>query len=270
MGSPISFSFVYETDAVGFLSLGSMNSSQLKSSETLDNKVKSMRDNSYCILIPVYNGAQVLGATLDRLTEFETPEHILVVDDGSVDGSGEIARQRGIEVLVQTPNQGKGQALRRGMQHLNENQVQWCITMDADGQHAPEDLAHFLNHQVEGDGDSELGVIVGSRNFRDKSMPWERVFSNSVSTKLVEMVCGCRVWDAQCGYRAYNTSLLNKNCLPENGRFEWESEVLVRAAHAGFLVSTVPVQTIYEEGNVSHISHVKDTWRFLKMLGQYI
>jgi glycosyltransferase involved in cell wall biosynthesis len=218
------------------------------------------------LLIPVYNGEKHLGKTLESLEGYFPLERVLVVDDGSVDSSVEIAGKYPCETLALAQNMGKGGALYSGFKQLQTKGVEWCITMDADGQHAPADLQNFFNTSLEND----CAIIIGQREFLPGVMPPERIFSNRVSTWLVSGVAGRQSYDSQCGYRAYRLGVLNDDILPPAGRFQWESEVLICSARAGWTMAAAPVQTIYEEGGESHIAHGKDTWRFLKMLSRYL
>jgi glycosyltransferase involved in cell wall biosynthesis len=221
---------------------------------------------TYKVLVPVYNGEQVLGATLHALLQVVAADCVLVIDDGSADESAQVAQSMGVQVLKMGINQGKGMALCAGIKHCLAQDVQWCITMDADGQHSPKDLERFLQSPVDG----RLGIIVGQRQFWGSNMPWLRIFSNTVSTWLVSLVAGQKTYDSQCGFRAYHTILWPAGCLPTQGRFEWESEALILTSRAGFGIGCVPIQTIYEKETFSHIKHRADTMRFLRMLYKYI
>jgi glycosyltransferase involved in cell wall biosynthesis len=215
------------------------------------------------ILIPVYNGAPILRDTLQTLKSITPSLNLLVVDDGSTDASADIAEALAVEVLRQSPNQGKGTALYAGIYLAWQRNYQWVISLDADGQHAPADLNHFFNTEIT----EKTGVLAGQRHFKLGLMPWARVFSNTVTTWIVSALVGSKVYDSQCGYRAYRTKMLEQGVFPLFGRFEWESSVLVKAIQHNWQILPVPVQTLYFEGRGSHISHLRDTLRFLKLVG---
>lgn len=225
-----------------------------------------LKELPYKVLIPVYNGENVVGDTIINLMKYCSRENILAINDGSTDKSAQVVLDLGIELLDMPVNGGKGLALEAGISKCAQENISWVISMDADGQHLASDLVKFLDFELNDD----IGMIVGARNFKDKSMPKARVFSNTVSTAIVSSVANCKTFDSQCGYRAYNTALANKDCLPKEGRFEWESEVMIRASRAEFSISKVGIETIYNEDGPSHISHFRDTIRFLKMIVKYL
>src|SRR4051812_8357495 len=97
------------------------------------------RDSSG-IIIPAYNAEAFLGDTLEALLKHVDPSRVAVIDDGSSDGTADRARRAGVTCLRHEGNQGKGSALMTGLLWAAEKGWRWAVTMDADGQHAPEDL----------------------------------------------------------------------------------------------------------------------------------
>jgi glycosyltransferase involved in cell wall biosynthesis len=156
-------------------------------------------------------------------------------------------------------NQGKGAALVTGFAYLMKKNARWIITMDADGQHAPEDLEKFLSFV---DRHQSTGICIGTRLKKIGTMPIARIFSNVVTSKILSLICGAKVLDSQCGYRIYSTDFLKKISI-KYSRFEMETEVIIKAVKLGFPVSFVDVRTLYLSGQ-SHISHLKDTIRWVR------
>jgi hypothetical protein len=111
---------------------------------------------------------------------------------------------------------------------------------------------------------SGTGFLVG-RRARSGSLPLHRRFSNAFTTWMVSRLAGRPVFDAQSGFRAYRAELAD--CLPREGRFEWESQALVICSRRGYGVEAVPVRTLYR-GAGSHMRLGRDTWRFLRMVGR--
>lgn len=223
-------------------------------------------NKSFYIIIPAYNAASFLTQLVKDLTQFVSLQQILIVNDGSQDSTGELISKLGTQYLNHSVNQGKAKALHSGFEWGMKHSYQWAITMDADGQHASNDLPNFIeaikNEDVNTSG---LGALLGARNFGE-TMPKSRIFSNSTTTKVLERLAGQKLWDSQCGYRAYSLKALQQTgCLQlETQGFQWESEVLIKLAWGGYLFHRIPVLTIYNEQG-SHISHFKDTIRFVQM-----
>jgi glycosyltransferase involved in cell wall biosynthesis len=221
-----------------------------------------LRQRPHGVLIPAYNAAASLPRVLDGLAAHVPMEDVLVVDDGSRDGTVECARARGARLVQHPENRGKGAALATGLLHARDLLGwEWAVTLDADGQHSPEDLDGFLDARP----GPATGILAGARERRDTAMPWHRRFSNASTTRLVSRLAGAAVFDAQCGFRAYRLELAG--ILPRSGRFEWESRALILAARAGWGIERVPVRTIYA-GEGSHMRLVTDTLRFLGMAGR--
>lgn len=209
------------------------------------------------VLIPAYRAQASVGDVVRAVLAQGLP--VLVVDDGSPDDTAARASEAGAEVLRLTENGGKGTALWQGFLRARELGWDWVVAMDADGQHDPASLPRFLELDSGRDG-----IVVGARKLSTPHMPWPRVCSNRLTTALLSLQAGCCLWDSQCGYRMYRLKAVFGARLPPRGRFEWESEALVRIARAGWSVGRVDVPTIYgDEG--SHIHPWRDTVRFISL-----
>jgi glycosyltransferase involved in cell wall biosynthesis len=215
------------------------------------------------LLIPAYEAAHCLGKTLDGVLAYAPESVILVVDDGSSDATTQIARSRGVAVQRQESNQGKGAALAVGLMQLHSKGFAWAITMDADGQHLPEDLLGFISVQPK----DKVAMLVGQRRIGGSAMPWHRRFSNRTTTHLVSLLAGQDVFDAQSGFRMYRTALMHEGIWPLQGRFEWEAQALILCRRAGWQIQAVSISTVYGDAG-SHMRLVVDTLRFLKMIAR--
>ncbi|HQF55910.1 MAG TPA: glycosyltransferase family 2 protein [Fibrobacteria bacterium] len=212
------------------------------------------------VLIPAYRAERTVGGVVARLRELHPDLHVLVVDDGSGDATAENARVAGAQVFSLPTNTGKGSALAAGLMALREQGFQWALAMDSDGQHLPEDASKFLLATFS----DTCGLVVGARRLHPGSMPLPRVCSNRLTTALLELQAGTRLWDSQCGYRMYRLEAVAAANVPAMGRFEWESEAMVRIARAGYDVQKVDIATVYgDEG--SHIRPWRDTGRFVRL-----
>ena len=188
-------------------------------------------------LVPAYQAAAKLGEVLRRLAALDCPPVVLVVDDGSRDGTAQVARRHGARVLSFAANRGKGHALLAGFAALRE-EFEAVVTLDADGQHPPECLPMLVQAAEDG-----ADLVLGARA-RTPDMPLARRFANGFSSGWATWLAGQRVSDSQCGYRLHSRRLLEHTPLTP-GRYEVETELVVRAARLGFRIAEVEIPTIY-------------------------
>jgi glycosyltransferase involved in cell wall biosynthesis len=208
------------------------------------------------ILIPAYNEAERLQPVVEAALGYGP---VLVVDDGSTDDTVQIARAAGAAVLLQSPNQGKGAALRAGFRRALEQGFQAVITLDADGQHDTEEIPLFLNAFAERQGD----LIIGARDF--SQMPIARRVANTSGTWLFSWALGQRVQDNQSGYRLVSRRLMEYVLLSNEEGFEFEVEMIVDCVRGGYKMDGVRIRTIYA-GETSHIQPWKHMVKFLKLV----
>ena len=206
-------------------------------------------------LVPVFNEAETLGPLLERLKrEVET---VLVVDDGSSDGSGDIAQAAGVGVH-RRPNGGKGRALRSGFARLLKQDLTHLVTLDADGQHRPEDVPRFRRAALR----CGAALVIGSRLGQREGYPAARRQANVVGDWFISKVMGTEVEDAQSGFRLYDAAVLRRLRLHEEG-FAIETELLIRIIRAGGRIARVPIPAIYDTAISSYFRPVMDTYRCL-------
>jgi glycosyltransferase involved in cell wall biosynthesis len=206
-------------------------------------------------LIPAYNEAAYIREVVKGVLKYVPA---VVVDDGSTDHTGATAAQAGAAVIVHKVNQGKGKALNTGFDYAVERSVDAAITVDADGQHDPDEIPRFIEAYRAGLGD----LIIGQRDF--SQMPAKNQFGNRTGTWLLGMAMGRPIPDNQSGYRLHSLDLMRK-VRPTTNRFEAEVEILLRAQMADFRIAWVPIRTIYND-KVSHFRPVHDSALFLSMV----
>lgn len=216
-----------------------------------------MIPDSWSIVIPLYQGGN---AALEFFNEIpiESRTRICIVNDGSTDGIPQKLEQLGYRVLHSFPNQGKSRALELGFEQARHWGKSWALTMDADGQHAWQDVQNFIAHW----NPNRYDLYLGRRNFKQE-MPFARVLSNSITSFLMSLICGTRIRDSQCGFRLYSLAALAQIEVKSKG-FQWESEVLFALLAKGFRLSHVPVKTLYGD-EVSTIHPWRDTFKFVRV-----
>ncbi len=187
-------------------------------------------------LIPAYQAAAHLGEVLLGLQALASPPDTLVVDDGSRDATAEVAHLFGARVYSFAANRGKGHALLTGFDLLADYDA--VVTLDADGQHPPACFSSFVA-AAEAGADLVLGVRA-----RSTDMPAARRFANAFSSGWTGLLAGQRVSDSQCGYRLYRRALVARTPV-SSGRYEFETEIIVRAARLGFRLAEVAIPTVY-------------------------
>jgi glycosyltransferase involved in cell wall biosynthesis len=211
-----------------------------------------------CVIIPALNAGKTI---FDLATKLLAMGHrVVVVDDGSTDDTYQEAKRAGAMVIKHGANRGKGAALKTGFSYVLEGGYEAVITIDADGQHSYEDVSKFLSA-----AGSDADIIIGSRMGDTHDMPPIRILTNKLSSFIISRLTGERIEDSQCGFRLIKSHALRGIKLATNG-YDTESELLIKAARAGFTISTVQVKTIYTADRVSHINPFLISFRFLRLL----
>ncbi len=184
---------------------------------------------------------------------------VLVVDDGSPDGTGAEAAGAGASVVRLEPNRGKGAALLAGLAEARRRGFDAAVTLDADGQHDASAIPAMLEALARG-----ADVVIGTRMKNVRGMPPQRIFSNTFTSAVISALAGRLVRDSQTGYRALRLAAVENQPLTRRG-FDLESEMLIRAARAGAKIAHVSVPTIYGDEK-SKINVLADTYRFFRVV----
>ena len=217
-----------------------------------------MSQPNICVIIPTYNNEHTLMQIIDAVLEYLLL--VVVVNDGSTDGTRDILRQYEgrIEVLSYEKNRGKGYALSRGFDRAEQLGYRYAITMDSDGQHYASDIPRFVKTA----GEYPDTLLVGNRNLTNDNMPKKNTFANKFSNFWFTVQTAHRLPDTQTGYRLY--PLLKMNRLrPVTSRYEAELEILVRCAWRNITIMSIPIHVFYapEGKRVTHFRPGMDFFR---------
>nr|HPN66980.1 glycosyltransferase family 2 protein [Candidatus Omnitrophota bacterium] len=170
-----------------------------------------------CVVIPAYNEEMRIGHIVSEVVSKGLS--CIVIDDGSVDKTKEEAEREGAEVISHRKNHGKGLSLRDGFKKALEENYNFIITMDGDGQHHPDELEHFVKAAEKGDAD----IVLGNRMKDPKDMPLRRRITNRFMSSVISFLAGQSLPDTQCGYRLISTRVLRSVPLTTD-KYEIESE----------------------------------------------
>ena len=209
-----------------------------------------------CAVISAFNNATTISTVVAK-TRREI-DHVVVVDDSSIDETARLAEDAGAYVIRVSKNRGKGNALRIGFHYALEKDFDAIITLDADLQHDPSEIPKFIKHHEI----YRSKIIIGNRLQGKEKIPQIRYVNNIIGAYTFSWLIGQPVDDSQCGFRLYDREVL-ENIKILNDGFEAEADILLRAGKRGYTIDFVPIKTIYFS-NHSHRSYyrpVKDTFR---------
>jgi glycosyltransferase involved in cell wall biosynthesis len=210
-------------------------------------------------VIPAYEAAATI-ADVVRGTRAVLPD-VLVVDDGSSDATGALAAAAGATVLRQERNAGKGAALMRGFHHWEARGFTHVVTLDADGQHYPDEIPVLLRVATA----DPRALVVGVRRKEGQEISAAARFGNWVADTLMEQLAGQALPDTQSGFRVYPLAVTL--AIPTVGRrYDFETEILFRAARRGVPLLGVPVRVFYPPV-AERVSHFDPWWDTLRIIG---
>jgi glycosyltransferase involved in cell wall biosynthesis len=215
------------------------------------------------VVIPAHNEAATIADIVRRARQ--QVEWVIVVDDGSRDDTTVRAETTGATVLRQPDNQGKGASLWRGMQTAVERGAEAVITLDADGQHRPEDIPKLLEARQRWPG----CPIIAARLKCREAAPRLRRFANGMADFWVSWAAGCPIPDTQSGFRLYPADFLRRASRPARGQrgFAFESALLIQAGRQRRYPGAVAIETIYHaQGRPSHYRPWRDTLRIVNLV----
>src|SRR5262245_3312134 len=193
------------------------------------------------VIIPAYNEERFIGSVVLKVRQHA--ENVIVVDDGSTDGTAEIAQAAGAVVVKHPVNKGKGAALNTGFQRARQLEPEVVVLLDGDGQHLPEEVPILIAPVLRGEAD----IVVGSRYLQKHSrVPAHRVWGHQAFNWLTNLISGTRVTDSQSGYRAFSARALELISFNSES-FSVESEMQLLARQHDLRLAEVSVTIRYPD-----------------------
>jgi len=215
-----------------------------------------------CVIIPAYDAAASLGSVLEELKRELPeipPERLIVVDDGSHDGTADLAHTAGVHVVSHARNRGKGAALSTGLREARALGCDVALTVDADGQHP----ARSARAVLEGSSDPRA-LVLGVRDLVRDGAPGKNRFSNGISNFFLSRFAGRSLSDTQCGLRRYpvgETLALGARAAG----YAFEAEVILLSCSERLPMVEIPIEVVYppEDERVTHFDSVRDPARII-------
>lgn len=223
---------------------------------------------SVTVLIPAHDEAATIRAV--AAGALAQGVRVLVISDGSTDGTVAALDGLPVEVIAHAENRGKGPRLAEGLDHAFEAGAEAVLTMDADGQHDPADIPAFLAAAQA----APRAIVMGDRSADRAAMPRLRAAGIAFGDFFIGWACGRRIRDAQCGMRLYPAALWRAVRLDpgEQAHFVFETAVLMHGAEAGFGLVRVPIKARYAgfQQRPSHYRPLRDTLRIVRAVTRFL
>ena len=218
---------------------------------------------SYWVVIPAYNEVETVRDVTMRARQ--QCANVIVVDDGSTDGTSRAMAGLDVTVLRNENNLGKAGSLVRGFKHALTQGAVGVITLDADGQHAPEEIPAFVQRSLE-----DMSVfLIGARRRDQRKCSFWRYVANRIADFWIGWAAGTSIEDSQSGFRLYPAEVLRaidlKHDKPRS--FVFESEILIEAARRGFIIRNILISMMPRSGpRASHFRPVLDIVQITRMV----
>jgi glycosyltransferase involved in cell wall biosynthesis len=216
-----------------------------------------------CALIPAYRAPRTV-ADVVRETRaiWPVPNAVFVIDDGSSDETGNLARSAGAIIIEHANNRGKGAALRTGMEHALKLGFNVAVTLDADAQHPPPEAARLARADIDPNA-----LVLGIRDLVRAGAPRPNQISNRISNFFLSLFTGKPLADTQCGLRRYPIAATLALGGRDNG-YAFEAEIIMRALAAGMPIVEEPIDVIYPPADerVTHFNSVRDPARIIRRI----
>jgi glycosyltransferase involved in cell wall biosynthesis len=188
-------------------------------------------------VIPAFNEESTIGSVVRGAKKY--CDYIIVVDDGSNDRTRVMAEHYRVNVVSHVTRLGAGAAISTGIKAALRYDIDVVVTLDADGQHDPDDIPSVIAPLLDG-----ADLVIGSRMAGRSAMPLHKRLGNFVLSKFTSLACGMPVIDSQSGFRALSRRVAESVSFTSTD-YSWASEMLIQASRKGFKIASVPVKTLY-------------------------
>jgi glycosyltransferase involved in cell wall biosynthesis len=193
-------------------------------------------------VIPTYNNESTISQVVQEV--LKTGLDVLVIDDGSTDKTlDELYKISGINIISILENRGKGNALREAFRWAIKNSYTHLISIDADGQHDPAEIPKFTKQM----GKNENCLIIGSRDFSSAKIPLASRLGRKCSNLAFRLITNISLTDTQSGFRAYPLEKLSTQHINNKDRYDFEIDMLLKAAMSGIQVKEIRISVYYSE-----------------------
>lgn len=218
---------------------------------------------STCIIIPAFNAAQTIRPVVEETLQYT--RHLLVIDDGSTDGTAAQVSDLPVKIIRHPVNRGKGAALRSGFTWALEQGMGSVVTIDSDGQHDPTAIPQLIATAEAAGTD----ILIASRAAQFREMAGLRSSWNRFGVWCMCKKTGFTITDSQSGFRYYSARLLRSVNLTAEG-YNLEMEILMEAWQHGFTIDSIPIAARVADGRAtSHYRPVRDTWNICMTFLRY-
>ena len=217
------------------------------------------------VVIPAYNEAPVIKDVIENAQKvFKTSKDckidIVLINDGSSDETSNNAKKTGVKVIDHVLNSGAGGATLTGLSYVRQNNYDIVATMDADGQHSPNDVLNGIKYLTKNKQD----LVIGSRLINSDGMSKTKVLGNKGLSFITKILFGVNVTDSQSGLRVYSKNAIENLDWKSTG-YEFCSEMIWRANQANMKISEYPIEAIYTDYS---ISKGQNNWNAINIVKQ--
>lgn len=226
-----------------------------------------LKPSDIAVVIPAFNESRTIRRIVHQVLQY--CPNVIVVDDGSVDGTSDQIKDLPITLIRNEENKGKGFSLLVGFAEALEKPVEAIITLDADGQHNPYDIERLAKAAKQ----YPEHFIIGARLRNQEFSPRYRLRANKMADFFISLAARAWVKDTQSGFRLYPASFLKKlNLVPQkNRRFVLESRTVIEASQMGYSIAMLPIDASYpKDARSSHYKWVSDTAHISLMISQQL
>jgi glycosyltransferase involved in cell wall biosynthesis len=224
-----------------------------------------MKSQKIAFIIPAYNESKAIKAVIMELKNKANKNNlnfqIIVVNDGSKDNTATISKKAGAKVINHILNTGSGGATATGLSYAQHNNFDIAVTLDADGQHRPEDVIKGIEIATK----SKTDLLIGSRLIDSEGMSKVKIIGNKGLSIITFMIFGINVTDSQSGLRVFSRSALERLKWRTSG-FEFCSEMLWRAKQLNLKIDEYPIQAIYTDYSKSKGQNNWNAFNIIKSL----